>query len=88
MTLAKDTTPSSHRCALDDNVQKQQGKKISIDLFMNTFVTHHLIDIVTTASRRHQLPSTSHFTHIRCLGRLCYIDIEEQRRYVGETSCL
>jgi hypothetical protein len=30
-------------------VQKQQGKQIMIDLFMSTFVSHHLVDIVMMA---------------------------------------
>jgi hypothetical protein len=42
-------------CALDNNVQKQQGKKISIDLFMNkkTLTIACVCLDITTASRRH-----------------------------------
>jgi hypothetical protein len=44
------------RCALDDNVQKQQGKQISIDLFMNkkslTMIACVRVDIMTASRRR------------------------------------
>jgi hypothetical protein len=58
---------------LNDNVQKQQGKQISIDLFMNKkslTIACVCVDIMT-ASRQHPMaPSNSLFQHVQSPGHL------------------
>jgi hypothetical protein len=64
----------------------QQGKQRMIDLFMNTFVTHQLMDIIPTACGAiNCAPSNSLFHPVQSPGRLKYIDGEGQKQYEGET---